>query len=175
MGLLSSFLGQLARLLLRGFERKVAKSVSAGMGVNAIDAFIRSREPLLSRGASRALAEFVEAARRAAELIEAGPDEEEIPIGEMPVNEMLFDPDPLGDFYVVDATVSVCDGQGNILKTYAHVSVRDSQILTNLEVKKALGDAAVRIFMKYDEKAIGLNPDDLSGCNMKLNLAERKY
>ena len=175
VALLTSFISQLGRLLLRGFERLVGRSVSRGLSIDVIESFIRGKEPSLSRAASRAMAEFVQAGQRAAQLIETGNPNDPLPVGEFPVNELLLDPDPLGDSYIVDGEVWIYDDEGNFLRKYGNITVRDSVMLTNGEVLEAMKQQAIDKFMDTDERAIHFKREQLDAAIAKLSFAERKY
>lgn len=174
MSILSGLVGLASRLLISGFERILARTISRGVSADVLTGIILAREKRLGTEAARAIAEFVVAGQRAAEAIERLPSDVRLPDADIPVNPYLFFNEIAADRYYVQGAVEVLDPQGDVIGTRP-VTLRGYDLPTSGDIFAALESMAKDMMAGTDEQAIQLGTEKLRARVVRLEIVQRKF
>lgn len=174
MSLLGLLGGGLARLLLKGFERTIARTVARSITPQALTGLILGKEPSLTIDQATALADFVKAGQRVAELLTDPATSQSVNVLDLPENPYLFGMNPRGNRVLIDGTIDIVGPNGEVLKSI-DVSVADYDLPTNAELADLMHDLARNIFADYFARQMGITPDEVSTASTRYNFAERAF
>lgn len=174
MSLLSLLGGGLARLLIRGFERALARSIPRSMTASALTARILSVERSLSAAEAAALADFVKAGQRVASLLERKISSMALTVEDFPQNPYALGDQPGGNRFITDGVVEIYGPDGTPLQTL-DVSVRNLDIPNNELLAQIMADKAKEIFMKYLPNGMQYEKEELQAKLATVYFSERAF